>query len=49
MKIIFSEFAKLELEDAVAFYELEHLGLGINFTKEVRKNIERIKRFPQSA
>lgn len=49
MKVIFSEYAKLELEDALAFYELEHSGLGINFTKEVRKSIKRITRFPQAA
>ena len=49
MKVIFSEFAKLELEDAFAYYELEHSGLGINFKTEVKKNIERIIKFPQAA
>lgn len=28
MKVIFTNLAKLELEDATAFYELEYLGLG---------------------
>ena len=37
MKVIFSELVKLELDDAVAYYELEHPGLGINFKSEVRK------------
>jgi hypothetical protein len=46
MKIVFSKFSKLELEDAIAFYELEHSGLGIKFKEEVQKNIERIKKFP---
>jgi hypothetical protein len=49
MKVIFAKLAKLELDDAVAYYELEHSGLGINFKKEVQKNIERIKKFPQAA
>jgi hypothetical protein len=45
MKIIFSSLAKLELEDAIAYYELELRGLGINFKEEIRKNINRIKQF----
>ena len=49
MKVVFSKLAKLELEDAIAYYELELSGLGINFKKEVRKNIERIKKFPEAA
>jgi plasmid stabilization system protein ParE len=49
MKIIFSSLAKLELEDAIAYYELELRGLGINFKEEIRKNINRIKKFPQAA
>jgi plasmid stabilization system protein ParE len=46
MKIIFSSLARMELEDAIAYYELEHSGLGINFKKEILKNVERIKKFP---
>ncbi len=49
MKVIFSELVKLELDDAVAYYELEHPGLGINFKSEVRKNIDRIVKFPFAA
>lgn len=49
MNVVFSNFAKLELEDAIAYYELEHSGLGINFKKEIQKNIERIKKFPLAA
>ena len=49
MKVIFSKLAKLELEDAIAYYELEHSGLGINFKQEVLKNVERIKKFPLAA
>jgi plasmid stabilization system protein ParE len=49
MKIVFSKFAKLELEDAIAYYELEHSGLGFKFKEEVQKNIERIIKFPQAS
>lgn len=49
MKVIFARLAKLELDDAVVYYELEHSGLGANFKKEVQKNIERIKKFPQAS
>jgi hypothetical protein len=49
MKVILSEYAKLELEDAIAYYQLEHSGLGISFKEEVKKNIERIKKFPLAA
>jgi plasmid stabilization system protein ParE len=49
MNVIFAKPAKLELDDAVAYYELEHSGLGIKFKEEVQKNIERIKKFPQAA
>jgi len=37
MRIIFSKYAKLELEDAVRFYELEYSGLGRAFKEEIRK------------
>ncbi len=37
MKVIFSKYAKLELEDAKYFYELEFEGLGLRFKEEVKK------------
>jgi len=49
MKVIFARLAKSELDDAVAYYELEHSGLGISFKEEVRKNISRIRKYPQAA
>ena len=49
MKVFFSEFAKLELEDALAYYELEHTGIGAYFKEEIKKNIVRIKKFPKAA
>ncbi len=36
-KIIFSEYAKLEIEDAVTFYQLQLNGLGVVFKEEVKK------------
>jgi len=37
MKVIFSKYARSELEDATHFYELEHKGLARRFKEEVRK------------
>ena len=37
MEVIFSKYAKLELEDATLFYELEFEGLGQRFKEEVKK------------
>lgn len=48
MKVVFSKFAKSELEDAIAFYELEYSGLGLKFKEEIRKNINIIKKHPQA-
>jgi hypothetical protein len=36
MKVIFSKYAQMELEDAVLFHELELEGLGWRFKEEVR-------------
>lgn len=46
MKIIFSKYAKLELEDAVSFYELQQSELGKRFKNEVKKAILRIAEYP---
>ena len=48
MKIVFSELAKYELDDAVSFYELEVPGLGTRFKYEVKQSIQRIKRYPEA-
>ncbi len=48
MKIIFSEYAKLELEDATYFYELEFEGLGQRFKEEVEKALKRISEYPKA-
>ena len=48
MKVIFSKYAKLELEDATHFYELEYKGLGRRFKKEVKNAATRISEYPKA-
>lgn len=48
MRVIFTRFARQELEDAVRFYELEFSGLGSRFKEEVRKAALRIAAYPQA-
>ena len=46
MKVIFSSFARNELEDAFNYLELEFEGLGDRFKSEVKSAVERIARHP---
>jgi len=48
MRVIFSKYAKQELEDAVHYYELEYTGLGKRFREEVRMAALRIAEYPQA-
>lgn len=48
MNIIFSEYAKQELEDAVISYEFKYLGLGKKFKKEVHRAVLKIIAYPQA-
>lgn len=48
MKVIFSKYAKQELEDAVDFYETEFAGLGIKFKREVKEATIRVIRHPEA-
>jgi plasmid stabilization system protein ParE len=48
MRIIFTRYAKQELEDAVYYYELEYSGLGKKFKEEVKKAIVRIAEYPRA-
>ncbi|MDI6740109.1 MAG: type II toxin-antitoxin system RelE/ParE family toxin [Candidatus Edwardsbacteria bacterium] len=48
MLVIFSRYAKQELEDAVHYYELEYSGLGKRFKEEVRRTTLRIAEYPQA-
>lgn len=48
MKIIFSSYARQELNDATHYYEYELQGLGKLFRVEVRKAAKRIADYPES-
>lgn len=48
MRVIFTKYAKQELEDAVHCYELEYSGLGKRFKEEVRRAALRIAEYPQA-
>ncbi|MBW1699940.1 MAG: type II toxin-antitoxin system RelE/ParE family toxin [Deltaproteobacteria bacterium] len=48
MKVIFSRFARQELEDAVHYYELQYLGLGKKFKEEIKRAVSRITRYPKA-
>ena len=48
MKVVFSKYAKLELDDAIHFYELEYKGLGRRFKEEVKKAAIRISEYPEA-
>ncbi|MDO8720858.1 MAG: type II toxin-antitoxin system RelE/ParE family toxin [Syntrophales bacterium] len=46
MKVIFSKYARQELDDATQYYEIEYQGLGKRFRDEVRKAAKRISEYP---
>ncbi|MFQ5835430.1 MAG: type II toxin-antitoxin system RelE/ParE family toxin [bacterium] len=48
VKVILSKLAKLELEDAIAYYEIEYPGLGKKFKQEVKISISRIAQYPEA-
>ena len=48
MNIEFLPLAKLELDDAIEYYELQLEGLGKRYKEEVRTSINRISVFPNS-
>ena len=48
MRVVFSDLAKLELNDAAHYYELEYQGLGRRFKQEVRKAALRIRDYPEA-
>ncbi len=48
MKVVFTELARHELSEAIAYYELEYEGLGKRFEEEVKLSIERIVKFPMT-
>lgn len=46
MKVLFSETAHQELDEAVAYLELEFNGLGYRFKEKVNQALQRIARHP---
>jgi plasmid stabilization system protein ParE len=48
MEVIFSKYAKQELDDAVHYYEMEFQGLGKQFREEVQKAAKRISDYPEA-
>jgi hypothetical protein len=48
MEIRFLEIAQIELDETVAYYNTESIGLGDIFLLEVLNAIERIKHFPEA-
>jgi plasmid stabilization system protein ParE len=45
-KVIFSKYAKYEMEDAIRLYELAYPGLGKSFKDEIKKAVLRIIEYP---
>ncbi|MCA9449224.1 MAG: type II toxin-antitoxin system RelE/ParE family toxin [Candidatus Omnitrophica bacterium] len=48
MKVVFTRLARLELEEAVAYYDMEVEGLGSRFQTEVKRGLNRIKEHPSA-
>ena len=48
MRVVFSDLAKRELDDATNFYEMEFEGLGKRFLTEVKKAVVRISEYPKA-
>ncbi len=48
MNVRFLQVAKVELDDAVEYYNREKAGLGYEFLWEVFFALDRIKQFPQA-
>ncbi len=48
MDVIFDKLAKLELDDAAQYYELQIPGLGIRFEEEVKRGIRRVLEYPNA-
>lgn len=48
MKILFTKFAKQELEDAFAYYQTELQGLGLVFKNEIKSSLKRISKHPEA-
>ena len=49
MRVIFTELARQELDDAIRHYELDHAGLGRRFRADVKKAALRIGAYPKAS
>jgi len=48
MDVIFDKLARLELDNAAEYYELEVPGLGLRFLEEIKLGIRRILEYPNA-
>ncbi len=48
MNVLFTTYAKQELEDAFHYYELENPGLGKRFKTEIKRAVLRITQYPKA-
>ena len=48
MRVLFAPEARLEFEDAYAYYETQQEGLGQRLKQDVRKALQRIRQWPLS-
>ncbi len=48
MEVKFNELAVREMNDAIAYYELQYSGLGAAFKVEIKKAISRIIKYPKA-
>ncbi|MCP5276637.1 MAG: type II toxin-antitoxin system RelE/ParE family toxin [Burkholderiales bacterium] len=48
MRVLFSELAKQELDDASQYYEIEFQGLGKQFREEIKLAAKRISEYPEA-
>ncbi len=45
-RVVFSQYAKQELDDAIRFYDLKLSGLGAELKNDVRKAVLQITEYP---
>jgi hypothetical protein len=48
MEIVFLPVAKVELADAISYYNSQSEGLGYEFAAEVKRTLERIVQYPDA-
>jgi len=48
MKYSFHPSAKIELQEAINYYEEYQFGLGLKFAREIYSTIQRIIHFPEA-